>query len=271
MKDWYTILGVLPSVEPETLRPIYLALLKKYHPDVFRGNPNFAETKTKDINEAYRILSDPELRQKFDESFSSHQRSRSETPSSTENSASIINLGSANNSQNTIVFSEESISALLDLFSSKEIGFFILGFGQNLFIQHGTMDGWLAHVDVGNSGNPFEDTQKENLIAAGFTLDDDFIIYSKKFSILPYDKEGSMKAIFEAAECLGVSNGTIAKLDIDEMEFASPVIDEGTNKKDKKRVFGTFFWVILIVLGLVFGNVIPENFWTLKGVFSQNQ
>lgn len=67
MKDWYSILGVLPSIEHEALRPIYLALVKKYHPDVFRGDSSFAEAKTKDINEAYRILSDRQLRLEFDE------------------------------------------------------------------------------------------------------------------------------------------------------------------------------------------------------------
>ena len=70
MKDWYSILGVLPSIEPEALRPIYLALIKKYHPDVFKGDLSFSEAKTKDLNEAYRILSDPNLRRDFDEELS---------------------------------------------------------------------------------------------------------------------------------------------------------------------------------------------------------
>jgi curved DNA-binding protein CbpA len=36
-KDYYAILGVLPSVDDVVLAAVYRALLKKYHPDVFHG------------------------------------------------------------------------------------------------------------------------------------------------------------------------------------------------------------------------------------------
>ena len=36
-KDYYAVLGVLPSIEQTALTAVYRALLKKYHPDVYRG------------------------------------------------------------------------------------------------------------------------------------------------------------------------------------------------------------------------------------------
>ena len=67
--NFYEILGVLPSIEQEAIRPIYLALLKKYHPDVFVGDRRFAEMKSKDLNAAYEILADPMSRKKYDEAL----------------------------------------------------------------------------------------------------------------------------------------------------------------------------------------------------------
>ena len=49
-KDYYAILGVLPSAEEIVIKAAYRALSKRYHPDVYTG-PNIAE-KMADINEA---------------------------------------------------------------------------------------------------------------------------------------------------------------------------------------------------------------------------
>jgi curved DNA-binding protein CbpA len=66
-KDYYSILGVLPSIEASALDAVYKALVKKYHPDVFAGDKNIAEEKTKEINEAYSVLRDPQKRKQYDE------------------------------------------------------------------------------------------------------------------------------------------------------------------------------------------------------------
>jgi curved DNA-binding protein CbpA len=42
-KDYYAILGVLPSIDDVALPAVYRALLKKYHPDVFGGSKAEAE------------------------------------------------------------------------------------------------------------------------------------------------------------------------------------------------------------------------------------
>ena len=64
-KDYYEILGVDRNVSDEELKRSYKKLALKYHPD---RNPNNkeAETKFKQINEAYSILSDPQKRQQYD-------------------------------------------------------------------------------------------------------------------------------------------------------------------------------------------------------------
>jgi molecular chaperone DnaJ len=61
-KDYYAVLGVLPSIEPAAIRAVYLALLKKYHPDVYKGTKEEAVKRTKEFNEAYDVLSDEKKR-----------------------------------------------------------------------------------------------------------------------------------------------------------------------------------------------------------------
>jgi curved DNA-binding protein CbpA len=65
-KDYYSILGVLPSIDDAALAAVYRALLKKYHPDVFSGSKAEAESRTKEIVEAYEVLGDPNKRQAYD-------------------------------------------------------------------------------------------------------------------------------------------------------------------------------------------------------------
>jgi curved DNA-binding protein CbpA len=65
-KDYYEILGVLPSIDDVALAAVYRALLKKYHPDVFGGPQTEAARRTRDIIEAYRVLGNPEIRQAYD-------------------------------------------------------------------------------------------------------------------------------------------------------------------------------------------------------------
>lgn len=61
MKDYYKILGVSPDASDDEIRKAYYKLAHKYHPD--KGGD---EKKFKEINEAYRILSDKEKRAQYD-------------------------------------------------------------------------------------------------------------------------------------------------------------------------------------------------------------
>jgi hypothetical protein len=62
-KDYYKILQVHTSAEPEVIKAAYDRLARKYHPDVNRGPT--ATTRMQDINEAFEVLSNPEKRQRY--------------------------------------------------------------------------------------------------------------------------------------------------------------------------------------------------------------
>ncbi len=61
-KDYYKILGVEKSADEEEIKKAYRKLAHKYHPDKAGGD----ESKFKEINEAYQILSDKNKRTQYD-------------------------------------------------------------------------------------------------------------------------------------------------------------------------------------------------------------
>jgi len=65
-KDYYQTLGVSKNADKDELSKAFKKLARKYHPDL---NPNdaSAETKFKEINEAYEVLKDPEKRKMYDQ------------------------------------------------------------------------------------------------------------------------------------------------------------------------------------------------------------
>lgn len=69
MEDYYSLLGVEHSCSQQEIRSAYLKLLKKYHPDVYKGDLKFAEQFTAKLNQAYHVLSNCETRKNFDEQF----------------------------------------------------------------------------------------------------------------------------------------------------------------------------------------------------------
>jgi curved DNA-binding protein CbpA len=65
-KDYYAILGIMPSADEAIIKAVYRALAKKWHPDTFVGDKQRAEGKLKEINEAYSVLSNPGSRADYD-------------------------------------------------------------------------------------------------------------------------------------------------------------------------------------------------------------
>jgi curved DNA-binding protein CbpA len=65
-KDYYAILGVLPTAELVVIKAAYKAMLKVYHPDKFNGSQTEAHAKSIEINDAYSILSDKNKRVTYD-------------------------------------------------------------------------------------------------------------------------------------------------------------------------------------------------------------
>src|SRR5262245_4815647 len=65
-KDYYSTLGVAKTASEKEIKQAFRKLARKHHPDVNPGDRN-AETKFKEINEAYEVLGDAAKRKKYDE------------------------------------------------------------------------------------------------------------------------------------------------------------------------------------------------------------
>ena len=63
-RDYYEVLGIERGADERTLKQAFRKLAQQYHPDVNREEN--AESRFKEINEAYQILSDPQKRAVYD-------------------------------------------------------------------------------------------------------------------------------------------------------------------------------------------------------------
>ncbi len=77
-KDYYDILGVKRDSTDAEIKSAYRKLARKYHPDVNKTKE--AESKFKDINEAYEVLGDKQKRQRYDSLGANWQGGQSYTP-----------------------------------------------------------------------------------------------------------------------------------------------------------------------------------------------
>jgi curved DNA-binding protein len=64
-KDYYQIMGVARDVSQDELKRVYRRLARKYHPDVSKEAN--AETRFKEVQEAYEVLKDPQKRAAYDQ------------------------------------------------------------------------------------------------------------------------------------------------------------------------------------------------------------
>lgn len=65
-RDYYATLGVAKTATAKEIKQAFRKLARKHHPDVNQGNAA-AETRFKEINEAYEVLGDADKRRKYDE------------------------------------------------------------------------------------------------------------------------------------------------------------------------------------------------------------
>lgn len=84
LKNYYEILGVNKNATQEEIKQAYRKLSKKYHPDVNKGNDQ-AEKIFIQIQDAYKVLKDPEARKAYDErlesphNYHTHQKEKKQT------------------------------------------------------------------------------------------------------------------------------------------------------------------------------------------------
>ena len=71
-KDYYKILGLESNkVTMDEIKYAYREQAKKHHPDINQKN-DFSEERFKDINDAYKVLSEMASRKKYDRMWNSH-------------------------------------------------------------------------------------------------------------------------------------------------------------------------------------------------------
>ena len=63
-KDYYSTLGVAKTATDKEIKQAFRKLARKHHPDVNQGDKS-AESRFKEINEAYEVLGDADKRKKY--------------------------------------------------------------------------------------------------------------------------------------------------------------------------------------------------------------
>lgn len=109
-KDYYDILGVKRDATDSEIKSAYRKLARKFHPDVNKTKE--AESKFKDINEAYEVLGDKQKRQRYDSLGSNWQGGQSYTPP-----PGFENFGFGTGGQ-TFTFNGQDLGGFSDFFSS---------------------------------------------------------------------------------------------------------------------------------------------------------
>ena len=105
-KDYYKILGLETNkVNIDEIKIAFREQAKKYHPDV--NESKSAEERFKDINEAYKILSDTKSKRKYDRIWYSHIGKKKESISREEKN-SIFNMLFGNGFNNIKLEKKES-------------------------------------------------------------------------------------------------------------------------------------------------------------------
>ena len=79
MKNYYHILGLSfeSNPEPQLIEAAYKALVKIYHPDLYRGDKKILNRKITELNEAYETLSNDDKKEKYDEALKKYHIDKS--------------------------------------------------------------------------------------------------------------------------------------------------------------------------------------------------
>src|SRR5260370_32592803 len=81
MRAYYKILGIRPDATQAEIKEAWNFSIKAFHPDKFAGSSPrqhaVAQERTKAINEAYEVLSDPIRRAGYDREYAREPRTHS--------------------------------------------------------------------------------------------------------------------------------------------------------------------------------------------------
>ncbi len=108
-KDYYKILGVARGASADEIKKAFRKLARKYHPDVNPGDKK-AESKFKEINEAYEVLSDTEKRSKYDTLGPNWQEQFGPSMSNTHRAYSTSNGATGGRTQQQFEFDQGNFS-----------------------------------------------------------------------------------------------------------------------------------------------------------------
>lgn len=79
MKNYYDILEVSKKASKDTINKIFKIHMKANHPDLFQGEEKIkAEEKSKELTEAYNVLSDDNERAKYDAELEAEENNNSQ-------------------------------------------------------------------------------------------------------------------------------------------------------------------------------------------------
>jgi len=91
-KDYYKILGLENSrVSASEIKTAYREQAKLYHPDV-QGESSYSEERFKDINEAYRILSNGASKRRYDRMWNNHATKNNIKYEESKSGSSLFNI-----------------------------------------------------------------------------------------------------------------------------------------------------------------------------------
>lgn len=99
MVNYYDILEISESASAEVIQSAYRALAKKYHPDTYKGDPLYADSRMQAINEAYETLSNSAKRSLYDAQLKSDYQHKSDTESAKESNSQSTDEQSLNVSE----------------------------------------------------------------------------------------------------------------------------------------------------------------------------
>lgn len=168
--NYYELLEVQVTASDEVIRMAYKALVKKYHPDVYEGDIEYAKEMLQKVNKAYEILSNPETRKKYDREFVFGRKDKIDFGLEKEYEHSEIVYGKkANENSNLIYVILDFVSSVLKFCIGCIVLYIVIGsFTGNLKEWNGNIIYYskvIVHwVNNLNARNEYEDNSAEKAI-----------------------------------------------------------------------------------------------------------